>query len=347
MTTTPAAPSPLDLTPGSEPASGHRATGGPSGAGRGLLREAADARTLAFVGAYYLVAFAGYFAHPMSWAVAAPWIALTCLLSFCCAVITHNTIHAPIFWSRNLNKAFQFALTMAYGHPVSAFVPGHNLSHHLHTQSRRDVMRTTKARYRWNLLNQILFLPTVAADITRADLAYATAMRTERPRWFAQWVAEWVFMIACSVALLAYSPWAFFWFIFLPHNFAAWGIVGINFVQHDGCDENHPYNHSRNLVGSWMNWWFFNNGYHGLHHLQPGLHWSKLPAVHAELIHPHVHPNLEVPNFLTYCWRAYVSPGQRVDYLGRPLVLPDEGPDESWIPGKGDTPDSVSLGAEA
>ena len=26
-------------------------------------------------------------------------------------------------------------------------------------------------------------------------------------------------------------------YVFIPHAFAAWGIVGINFVQHDGCDK--------------------------------------------------------------------------------------------------------------
>jgi hypothetical protein len=95
-----------------------------------------------------------------------------------------------------------------------------------------------------------------------------------------------------------------------------------------------------------MNWWFFNNGYHGMHHVDAGLHWSLLPAAHAEQIHGHVHPALEVPDFAVYCWQAYISPGERVDYLGRPVVLPDAGADESWIPGQGDTPHNVSLGAE-
>ena len=315
---------------------------------RGWLREAADRRTLLFVALYYVVALSGYALYPVlpvAWML--PWVVVTSLLSFFTAVITHNTVHAPVFWDRTANRLFQLALTTAYGHPVSAFVPGHNLSHHLHTQTRRDVMRTTKLRFRWNLLNQLLFLPTVAGSITKADWAYAKAMHRERPRWFRQYVIEWAWMALTSVLLLAYSPWAFLWFIFLPHNFAAWGIVGINFVQHDGCDPEHPYNHSRNLVGPWMNFWCFNNGYHGLHHLDAGLHWSKLPEVHAEKVAPFVHPNLEVANFATYCWKAYVCPGKRIDYLGNPVVLPEEGPDESWIPGVGDTPAGVSLGAEA
>jgi fatty acid desaturase len=315
-----------------------------------LLKEPSDVRTLAFVALYYAVAFSGYAAWAagaIPWWAAVPWVAVTMLLSFITATITHNTIHAPIFRSRGLNRLFQHVLTSAYGHPVSAYVPGHNLSHHLHTQTARDVMRTTKLRFRWNWLNQLLFLPAVAGSITRADMAYAVAMRTERPRWFRQYVTEYVVFLSTQLALLVFAPGAFVLFILIPHLFAAWGIVGINFVQHDGCDETHPYNHSRNLVGPWINWLTFNNGYHGIHHLEPGLHWSKLPAAHAEKIAPFVHPNLEVENFATYCWRAYVWPGLRVDYLGRPYSPPPAGADEAWIPGRGETPLGVSLGAEA
>lgn len=314
---------------------------------RGLLREPSDAKTLAFVGVYFLVTGVAFLAHPQPWFVTVPLMVVASLFSFACAVITHNTIHCPVFWDRRLNKGFQLVLTLAYGHPVSAFVPGHNLSHHLHTQTRRDVMRTTKLRFRWNLLNQLLFLPVLASDITKADLAYAKAMHAERPRWFRQWVTEWVVMIAVIGGLLLVDWQATILFVLIPHAFAAWGIVGINFVQHDGCDADHPYNHSRNLTGAPINWFLFNNGYHAMHHEKPGLHWSKLPEAHAREIAPHNHDALDQPSLLAYAWRAYVSPGIRVDYLGRPVVLPEEGPDESWIPDRGETPEGVSLGAES
>lgn len=319
---------------------------------RGLLRYAADRRTLAFVAVCYAFTYGGYFAWhagllAVPWWALLPWIAFAAVLSFSVAVITHNTIHAPIFYNRNLNRLFQIALTLGYGHPVSAYVPGHNLSHHLYAQSRRDVMRTTKLRFRWNLLNQLFFMPVVAKSITRSDFDFAVAMYKERPRWFQQWVIEWIAMIVMTVTLLLLDWRAFLMFVLVPHTFAAWGIVGINFVQHDGCDPSHPFNHSRNLVGPWMNWWFFNNGYHGIHHDEAALHWSLTPSVHAKKYHGNVHPNLEVPDFAVYCWKAYISPGQRVDYLGKPVVLPEEGPDESWIPGRSDTPKNVSLGAES
>lgn len=79
----------------------------------------------------------------------------TCYFSFVGAVAVHNTIHCPVFYDKLANKIFQVVLTLTYGHPVSNYVPGHNLSHHQHTQRRKDVMRTSKVQYKWHLLNGV------------------------------------------------------------------------------------------------------------------------------------------------------------------------------------------------
>lgn len=311
------------------------------------LRYREDVRTLGFVATYLALVAVGWVVwDDLALLGKVAWVITTSIFSFFCAVITHNTIHVPVFKERSWNRLFQYVISVCYGHPVSAFVPGHNLSHHLHTQSRRDVMRTTKAKFEWNLLNQLLFMPILSKDVSNADLQYALAMRKERPKWFAQWVREWVFFLAVMGTLLVLDFWKFLFLAMIPHLYAAWGIIGINFLQHDGTDQDHPYNHSRNVTGKFVNWWTFNNGFHGIHHKYPNLHWSKTPEAHAREIAPYIHPNLDQPSLLAYCWRAYISPGERVMYDGSPYVMPEEGPDEEWIPGVGTTPASVSLGAD-
>src|SRR5687768_16622113 len=106
-----------------------------------MLRYRADVRTLGFLAAYavlvtgqWLIAPSG----PIGWLL----IALTCALSWICAVIAHNTVHSPVFRTRALNKAFQVWVSLSYGFPISDYVPGHNLSHHRYMQRREDVMRT-------------------------------------------------------------------------------------------------------------------------------------------------------------------------------------------------------------
>ena len=296
-----------------------------------MLRYAADRRTLAFVAGYYLLlAFA--YVLPLHWWSTVPLIPALCLLSFFCAVITHNTIHVPIFRSREMNRWFQVALTPTYGHPVSMFVPGHNLSHHKYLQGPKDRMRTDKMRFDWNLLNQLLFSSVVGGAIFRDNLDYAKAMRTRRPRWFRQLMLETTIFILFMAALLLLDWKKFLLFVFIPHQYAVWGITGVNFVQHEGCDPDHEYNHSRNFTGRALNWFAFNNGFHGLHHLKPSMHWSLLPAQHAVLVAPHVDPRLNLSALLPYAARAYVWPGKRMRYDGTPVVLGAPRPDEPWVP---------------
>ncbi|MBK8169138.1 MAG: fatty acid desaturase [Sandaracinaceae bacterium] len=310
-----------------------------------MLRFRADLKTIAFVAIYFgLVAYQWIWAPSTLW-LAVPLFVLTCWFSFFGAVATHNTVHSPIWKNRTMNRISQLVLTLTYGHPVSAFVPGHNLSHHKHTQSSRDVMRTYKTRHRWHFLNGLLFMVHVGGDITKADFRYGKAMRTRNPAWFRQLCIEWGVYLGVTIVLLALDWRKFLLYFLIPHQYAAWGIITMNLLQHDGCDENSEYNHSRNFVGKVVNFWTYNNGFHTIHHEEPGLHWSLLPAAHAARIAPHIHENLDQQNILVYLWKTFFWPGKRMRYDGSEFILPPVAADEEWIPAPSETPTDVSLGA--
>jgi fatty acid desaturase len=310
-----------------------------------MLRYRADVKTLVFVATYFALVAVQWIVAPRALWIAIPLLVLTCWFSFFGAVATHNTVHCPMFHRRSLNRAFQVVLTLTYGHPVSAYVPGHNLSHHKYTQSRKDVMRTSKVRYRWNLLNGLLFMSRVGRDIFFADMRYFKAMYRRNPAWFRQMILEAAVYLGAMGTLLALDWKKLLLYVVIPHQYAAWGIITMNYLQHDGCDEGSEHNHSRNFVGKLVNWWTYNNGYHTIHHLEPGLHWSLLPEAHARRVAPHIHPNLDQPSLLAYLFRTFLWPGKRLRYDGAPLVVRGEGPDEEWIPGPKETPTDVSLGA--
>ncbi|MDA9121468.1 fatty acid desaturase, partial [Flavobacteriales bacterium] len=119
-----------------------------------------------------------------------------------------------------------------------------------------------------------------------------------------------------------------------------------NYWQHDGCDENHPVNHSRNFTNPLLNFIAFNNGFHGAHHARPDIHWSMLPAYHEEHIRPQLHPNLEQRYLLPYLWKTCIWPGKRLDYLGNPVVLDDSIKYEDWIPSADIEANKYQLGVE-
>ena len=313
-----------------------------------MLRYKADRRTLGFVATYFALLIAQWVWAPTDAAVAVPLFVATCCFSWFCAVITHNAIHCTLFERRSLNRAFQVVLTLTYGHPVSSYVSGHNLSHHLYTQEDRDVMRTTKVRFRWNLLNLLFFFPTIGGRIFRDDFAFARQMRREKPRWFRQFMLELVVFAAVSIVMLVLDWQKFLFYWYLPHLWAAWGIVTINFLQHDGCDETSTHNHSRNFTGRVFGWWTFNNGFHSVHHMHPNLHWSLLREVHEREVVPHMHPNLGQRSIAAYAWRAFIWPARRVRYDGTPMAVPAPMTDRPWIPSvrREDLPPGA-LGAES
>lgn len=313
-----------------------------------MLRYKADRRTIAFVATYFVLVGVAYADLPV-WAMV-PLCVVLCFLSFFCAVATHNTVHAPVFKARALNRVLQVALSLTYGHPVSMYVPGHNLSHHKYLQTPKDRMRTEKMRFRWNLLNQLFFMFVVGPPIFRDNAEFAKLMKAKGSPWYRQFQLELAAYVAFLGATLALSfwvdglvPWRFLVFVVLPHQYAAWGIMGINFVQHDGCDAGHPYNHSRNFTGKLVNWFTFNNGYHGIHHEHPGLHWSLAPDVHAREYAPHIDPRLDQRSLLAYCWKTYVWPGKRLRYDGTPVVLSPPVPDEPWVPAAAAQEDPATI----
>lgn len=308
-----------------------------------MLRYRADLRPLFFNALYFALLAGLWVAAPSKLGVAIPLYVALLVTAFQGAVQTHNAVHSPVFKQRWLNKVYQVVLTNIYGHPVSSYVPGHNLSHHKHTQSRSDVMRTSKARFRWHFLNLVFFLAQIAPSIMKADSAYAKVMRTRHPRWFRQMALEIVVLWTATLTLfvLDWRKALVLWLV--PHLYAQWGIVTMNLLQHDGCDESSDYDHSRNFVSPIINWWVFNNGYHTIHHVRPGLHWSLTPAAHAAEIAPHIHPNLDQKSLLAFVWRTFLL-GHRENYDGSPFVLRPEGPDEEWIPDPSAT--LGDLGAE-
>lgn len=310
-----------------------------------MLRYAADRRTLGFVTTYFVLVAIGWNMRLDLWASALLFIAV-CSFSWFCAVITHNTVHVPIFKKKWMNRVFQVVLTNCYGHPVSTFVPGHNLSHHKFTEEPRDVMRTSKVRFSWNLVNLFLFFPIVGKSIVKGEQAFIKAMRKDKPSWFQQLVIEGGIMVAIMVVLAVLDWRKFLVWWYLPHLWAAFGIVTINLLQHDGCDPDHEFNHSRNFVGRFFGWWTFNNGFHAIHHIKPALHWSLTRQEHDKLVAPNNHDALDQPSIALFLWRAYVWPGKRLKFDGTPHVLPPKTEDESWIPKRGQREVEFSYGAE-
>ncbi len=272
------------------------------GAETWLLHHRADRRQVAIVSAYVSLLFAMIFV-PMCRNVFC--LALACWLSFLNSVVIHNQMHKGIFKSRALNRAFRCVLSFGSLYPASANVASHNLvHHHFDDDGQEDWAAPDISAFRLPLLNLIHF-PNVAGPRTFAGVSRWA--RTTRQRDFRrQYYLEQIFAFGLTGVLMLYDFWGTVFFVLVPQLWGARGILRINLIQHEGCDTDSEWNHSRNFVGRAFNWVMCNNGYHTIHHNRAGLHWSMLDRVHAREVTPRIDPALDEPSMVVYLWRRFV-----------------------------------------
>ena len=271
------------------------------------LQHRADIRSVAMVSAALaLILVPQFVALPT--ALLAPWVVAAVLA--CCAshVVAHNHNHCVIFTGDAANIAFNLLATLARGHCVSDIYIAHVQNHHVEQGSERDWIRPALGGPGHPIVR-------LARYIVRAALS----MLRERRRlgWEAMWrlpqpfrtsmLLEKVFLPGAIVVLALHD-----WQAFLLHGALPWvaslaWLVGVNYVQHEGCEPDTRHAHSRNFTGRVTNGLFFNNGFHTQHHLEPQLHWSKLALAHQGIAES-IPPSLNEASAIRYILRRFILP---------------------------------------
>ena len=242
------------------------------------------------------------------------WILLpvTCVLAFIVFIIKHNQIHCPTFTSRRWNRAFEYLLSLSTGQSIAAIIPGHNERHHGHSQTEQDFVRSSLVNFRQNWINLLAFPLAVVWLVRRKKSLDIARWRQEQPELYKRVQHERA-AVMLLIAVLATCNWrATLVYLGIPWLFGQWGIVAINLLQHQDCDEASEYNHSRNITGRWLNWLFLNNGFHTAHHLRPALHWSLLPGFHRQHVEPNMRPELNHRSLLVCVWSRFLCGKRRV-----------------------------------
>lgn len=277
-----------------------------------MLRRREDVRSVAWAALLFLLTWACWTREFYA------GVPLLMYFTFACACISHNSMHCRVFYSQTLEEVWRVVLSLAYGHAVQTYISGHNKTHHSYLQKEGDLMRTDQMKYKWPILNLLLFMPTVAPKVARNDLNYMLdswhAARASG-RYCSHTISTCVQM-ACVLGVQAWLLWidarkaVLLWW--LPRIWAQYAIVTINMLQHDGCEpvDKKNMNHSRNFTDPILNWLLFNNGYHCIHHLMPNAHWSQLPEMHRRLVVPYIDPTLNEPSMIGYIYRTYVWPSK-------------------------------------
>ncbi len=300
------------------------------------IRERTDWRTLLYTFVLFPAVPAIQFAHPelVGWLLP---LGLYC--GFCAGVLTHNQNHCPTFKSRRANTWYAAWLSVFYGYPTFGWIPTHNQNHHKLVNRAGDASITWRysKKHNWTIAWTYFFISSHFQG--KLVKQYLLKAKANNPTLFRGILLQYVFVFgghsaiaALAIALHGWRLGAIVYVVavLMPALFALWAMFFINYIQHVHCDPWSKYNHSRNFVGKVSLWLTFNAGLHAAHHEQAGLHWSKLPALHAELA-PHIHPDLCQKSIFGFCFRTYVlgmfSDRFRTHQIGRAAWDPPSAPE--------------------
>jgi fatty acid desaturase len=192
----------------------------------------------------------------------------------------HNHHHLPTFRHPLANRAFEVVMFLLLGMLPYGYTLHHNLGHHVrYLDPARDPNRwrrtdgTPMGAWEFAVRLVLRMYPDVVAIGREHPVVYRKFLRMAG---------------VCALvlgALLALDPARALVLWVLPMPVALLLQAQATWYQHAGVDSADPLAASRSAVGPLYNLRTLNLGYHTAHHLKPGLHWSRLPAFHAEIAH--------------------------------------------------------------
>jgi fatty acid desaturase len=269
---------------------------------RTLLRYGADLRTLFLLLALNVIYVVQWLHLANAWYL----LATTYVLAVVALVAKHNHNHCATFRSDAWNSAFELWLSLLTGNTTTGIITAHNRLHHGQNNSQADFVRCSLVRYHYNWQNLLAFFFHSVAEMYRNRPDDLAEWRQTRPRLWRQAVVERIATIGFILALAILDWKATLIYCAGPWLFAQWFLVTINLLQHQDCDFESEFGHSRNVTGRMANWLLLNNGFHTAHHCYPALHWSLLPEAHRRM-EPAIRGDLNYRSLWVCVWRRFIT----------------------------------------
>jgi fatty acid desaturase len=245
-----------------------------------ILKYKADRGPIAYVVASFALRLA-------LWAFAAPWICAIsviplAVLGMFVAPINHHHQHVNSFRAAWQNRVYDLLLALQAGVGPYGWVLHHNLGHHVNylhqpPHDNPDESRWTRAdgtqmgRFEYS----IVLLLSHQVDIIRVGLRHPKYLRSfllmKLPLWGMIGAGLWFRPLETLLIFL------------LPAFITLFHTIWATYEHHAGCTPGDHLTASRNRDNRIFNWLTGNLGLHTAHHKRPGLHWSLLPELHAQI----------------------------------------------------------------
>lgn len=258
-----------------------------------FLRYRADRRPVATTFVKLALHFLAFFMAPT-------WLALLLVVPFTIggffiAPLNHHHQHFNTFRQYWLNRVYDIALSLQTGIGPFGWVLHHNLGHHRNYLNQPphdapDESRWTRAD--GSTMSRVEYTAKLVArhqlDIYRVG--------QKHPKQWRSFLLMKIPIWAILGTLLYLNPVNAFLLFILPSFIALVHTSWATYEHHAGHHPTSHYDASMNRTSRVYNFLTCNLGYHTAHHKRPGLHWSLLEGLHAEIEHE-IPDEMILPNF--------------------------------------------------
>lgn len=245
-----------------------------------LLRYSADLWPVSVVSVSFLLHIAIFWWAPPVLQLAAllPLFALSTIV----AAFNHHHQHVNTFHSRVLNRLYDLVLAVQTGVGPYTWVLHHNLGHHQNYLNQPPCQDPDESHW------------TRADGTTMGRLEYTLhtflhhqvdvyRIGRKHPRVFQRYLLMKLPCYAFVAVGFYLNPLGYLLVFFIPSVMALMHTCYATYEHHAGHPASEHVKASVNREHPLFNLLTCNLGLHTAHHMKPGLHWSALPELHADI----------------------------------------------------------------
>jgi fatty acid desaturase len=241
-----------------------------------ILRNPVDVWPASFVIATFAASLAIYFyVEDIRWLIACSALLLPARLSI--VGYNHNHIHTLTFVGQTPNRLLEVMMFFLTGTTPFSSTLNHIVGHHAqYFNPKLDTLNwqrngVTMSRHEFSIRAALWHYPS-CIPLSRG-----------KPVLRRNFIGYSILCVLLLAALIAHNPKAALIVFVVPMLLMLYMLKYSAYAHHSGLSMGDDFAGSRTNTSRFYNWLTWNAGYHAAHHLRQALHWSELPAYHAQL----------------------------------------------------------------